>query len=368
MLRTTLLLGVSLTVLLEAPMPAAAQLVEAHKLTASDAAEGDWFGHSVGVSGNTAIVGAYRDDDDGNVSGSAYLFDVTTGEEYPFKLTASDASAGDRFGYSVAVSGNIAIVGAYYDSIPGVSLSGSAYLFDVSTGAQLHKLTASDAARYDYLGKWVAISGNTAIVAAAGESAVGTDGAAYLFDVTTGNQLHKLIPSDAADNGLFGASVAISGNTAIVGASRHADPAIGTHGAAYLFDVTTGEEYPFKLTTSDATMEDYFGNSVAISGNTAVVAAFENDDAGIDSGSAFLFDVTTGNQLHKLTASDAAAEDFFGKDVAISGNTIIVGAYWDDDTAIESGSAYIFVPEPSGFILLTMGAVGLLAYGRRRWK
>ncbi len=132
------------------------------KITAADAAADDWFGRSVAISGNTALVGARRDDDGGSDSGSAYLFDVNTGSQLA-KLTASDAAEGDRFGFSVAISGNTALVGARRDDDGGFD-SGSAYLFDVTTGNQIAKLTADDAEAEDWLGSSVAINGNTALV------------------------------------------------------------------------------------------------------------------------------------------------------------------------------------------------------------
>jgi len=294
------------------------------KITADDGAEEDWFGISVAISGNTAIVGAYWDDDGGNNSGSAYLFDVTTGKQL-IKLIADDAAEEDEFGRRVAISGKTAIVGANGDDAG--RFSGSAYLFDVTTGKQLAKLTATDAAAYDSFGVSVAISGNTAIIGANGDD---DGGSAYLFDVTTGKQLAKLTATDAAAGDCFGTSVAISGNTAIIGAW-------GDHGgSAYLFDVTTGEQLA-KLTATDAAAGDCFGGSVAISGNTAIVGAW--GDHGDRSGSAYLFDVTTGKQLAKLTVADTATGDWFGSCVAISGNTAIVGAWGDDD---RSGSSYLF--------------------------
>ena len=102
--------------------------------------------------------------------------------------------------------------------------------------------------------------------------------------------------------------------------------------------MTTGNQL-FKLTATDAAANDRFGNSIAISGNTVIVGAYQDDDGGSQSGSAYVFDVTTGNQLFKLTATDATVSDLFGFSVAISGNTAIVGAYRDDDGATDSGSA-----------------------------
>ena len=333
------------------------------KLTANDATAEEYFGTSVDISGDAAIVGAYWEVNAGSISGSAYLFDVTTGNQL-LKLTASDAAHLDHFGYSVAISGNTAIIGALGDDDAG-SLSGSAYLFDMTTGSQLLKLAANDATAEDYFGVSVAISGNTAIVGASGDDDAGSrSGSAYLFDVTTGNQLFKLTASDAGDAKRFGKSVAISGNTAIVGSHWNSD-AGSKSGSAYLFDVTTGNQL-FKLTASDAAEYDEFGLSVGIWDDMAIVGAGWNDDAGTDSGSAYLFDVTTGNQLTKLTAKDSAEFDYFGYSVDIGGNAAIVGAYRDDDAGSDAGSAYIFVPEPSNFILLATGALGLLACGWRK--
>ncbi len=333
------------------------------KLTATDAAPLEFFGRSVAISGNTAIVGApgYRD------SGSVYVFDVTTGNQLA-KLTVSETKA---FGYSVAISGNTAIVGAFgednYSPRPphflfgdhdSGSHSGSAYLFDISTGSQIAKLTAEDATGTDQFGGHVAISGNTAIVGRLfDDHAGGASGSAYLFDASTGKQLAKLTASDAAASALFGRSVAISGNTAIVGARGDHVGGIAS-GSAYVFDVTSGKQLA-KLTPSDGAKSDLFGHSVAISGNSAIVGANWKDDAGLYSGTAYLFDVATGNQLAKLTAPDAAAFDLFGGSVAISGNTAIVGALGNQD----AGAAYLFeniIPEPSTLLLGVMACLGLL--------
>lgn len=323
--------------------PASAQtLTKDFKFIASDAAEFDQFGSSIAISGNTAIVGTPFDDDAGDGSGSAYLFDTTAGLEL-FKLTATDAAAGDEFGNSVAISGGIAIVGADEDDDAGDG-SGSAYLFDTTTGLQLFKLTANDAAANDAFGHSVAIFGTTAIVGTPFDDDTGSiSGSAYIFDTTTGLQLFKLTASDAAESDSFGYSVAISGTTVIVGARGDNS----STGAAYVFDSTTGLQL-FKLTASDGAFTDNFGGSVAISGTTAIVGARFSDDAGFfsNSGSAHIFDTTTGQQLFKLTASDAEIDDYYGSSVAISSAGIIVGANGDDDAGSGSGSAYVFIRPP----------------------
>jgi hypothetical protein len=304
------------------------------KIVASDGAAADHFGYSVAISGNYIVVGAYLDDDKGTNSGSAYIFD-TSGNQLA-KLVASDGAAGDYFGGAVAISGNYIVVGAYRDGDKG-SGSGSAYIFDTS-GNQLAKLVASDGAAGDFFGGAVAISGNYIVVGAYGDSDKGTNsGSAYIFN-TAGNQLAKLTASDGAMFDYFGYSVAISGNYIVVGAYGDGDKG-SVSGSAYIFN-TAGNQLA-KLTASDGAAGDYFGGAVAISGNYIVVGAYLDDDKGIDSGSAYIFN-TAGNQLAKLVASDGAAGDYFGGAVAISGNYIVVGAYRDGDKGSRSGSAYIF--------------------------
>ena len=240
------------------------------------------------------------------------------------------------------------------------------YLFDVNTGEERFKLTPSDTLRIDvFFGVSVAIRGSTAIVGAYEDDTSGTvSGSAYVFDVATGAQRHKLTATDAAPGDKFGTSVAISGNIAIVGASGD-DDAGSDSGSAYLFNLTTGQQL-HKLTALDAAARDEFGRSAGISGNTAIVGSFGDDHAGERSGSVYLFDVSTGEQRLKLTASDAAAGDWFGHSVGISGNTAIVGAFNDDDAGGNSGSAYVFIPEPTALTLATLALLGFAARRRRR--
>ena len=309
------------------------------KLLPDDGAPFDHFGCSVAISGPTAIVGALDDDDNGTASGSAYLFDTATGRQIA-KLLPNDGAAGDFFGRSVAISGAIAVVGASRDDDNGND-SGSAYLFDTTTGRQIAKLLPDDGAEGDFFGWSVAISGTTAVVGAWVDDDNGaSSGSAYLFDATTGRQLAKLLANDGAAGDSFGLSVAISGATAIVGAYRDDDKGTNS-GSAYLFDTTTGRQIA-KLLADDGASGDQFGRSVAISGTTAIVGAVTDNDNHTGSGSAYLFDTTTGDQIAKVLPDDGAADDFFGYSVAISGDTAIVGAYLDDEDGSTSGSASIF--------------------------
>ena len=286
-------------------------------------------------------MGAWRDDDKGSNSGSAYIFNVTTGTEI-HKLVADDGAASDYFGFSVAIDGNYAIVGSYSDDDNSSNIgsnSGSAYIFNVQTGAELHKLNATDAMGGDYFGQSVAISGNYAIVGAHSDDLTNigdNKGSAYIFNVTTGTEIRKLVADDGADDDTFGVSVAIDGNYAIVGASYDDDKGSAS-GSAYIFNVTTGTQL-HKLIDSNGGVNYRFGGSVAISGNYAIVGSWDDVDD-----SAFIFDVTTGTQLHKLIHSDAGGTNFrFGYRVAISGNYAIIGADLGYNNNVLTGVAYIF--------------------------
>lgn len=316
------------------------------KLTASDGAANDQFGISVAISGDTAIVGA--NGSGATDTGAAYVF-VRSGTVWSLqaKLMASDAAAADDFGWSVAISGDTAIIGADGDDNAGGSNAGSAYVF-VRSGtvwSQQAKLLASDAAANDDLGYAVALDGNTAVVSST-QHAPG--GAAYVFvrNGTVWTQQSRLLASDAAAGDGFGISVGISGDSAIIGAWNNAHAGINFAGAAYVFErtgTTWGQQA--KLIASDATTLQLLGTSVAISGETAMAGAID-DSSGTGTGEAYVF-VRSGCdwvQAEKLLASDAAANDSFGIAVALSGNTATVGAYRDDNAGgTDAGSAYAFL-------------------------
>jgi hypothetical protein len=324
------------------------------KLIASDAAAADLFGSSVAVSGDTAVVGATYDDSPATDAGSAYVFVRSNGAwTEQAKLTASDVAAGDNFGNRVALSGDTAVVGARADDSPATN-AGSAYVFVRSGGTwtEQAKLTASDAAANDQFGVSVAVSGDTAVVGARRDDSPARDaGSAYVFvrsEVTWAEQA-KLTASDAAENDELGTSVAVSGDTVVVGADGDETPAGAAAGSAYVFvrsGVTWAEQA--KLTASDAAAGDFFGTSVAVSGDTAVVGAYFDDSPASDAGSAYVFvrSGLTWAQQAKLTAADAADGadgDNFGTSVAVSGDTAVVGAPIDDSPATHAGSAYVFV-------------------------
>jgi hypothetical protein len=272
-------------------------------------------------------------------------------------LFASDGAGGDNFGLSVAISGDTAVVGACCDDTAAGANAGSAYVFvrsGTSWSEQAH-LFASDAAGGDQFGSSVAISGDTIVVGAIFDATAGGSfggGSAYVFvrSGTSWSEQAHLFASDGAAQDFFGSSVAISGDSIIVGAFID-DTAGGTNaGSTYVF-VRNGTSWSEQahLFASDAAADDHFGVSVAISGDTIVVGASNDTTAGgANAGSAYVFvrSGTNWSEQAHLFASDAAGDDGFGNfdQVAITGDTIVVGADSDNTAAgTEAGSAYVFV-------------------------
>ena len=323
--------------------------VEGPKLLASDGAAGDQFGQSVSISGDVALVGAPEEDN--NSPGKAYVFrwNGSNWVEGP-KLLASDGAAGDNFGQSVSISGDVALVGAEGDDDKG-DWSGSAYVFrrDGNSWGEEQKLIAPDGAAQDGFGGSVSISGDVALVGAYNGDGNSTDsGSAYVFrwDGRSWVEEQELIASDGATDDGFGGSVTISGDVALVGASEEEKdlPDAGS-GMAYVFrwdGNSWGQEQ--KLLASDGAAGDQFGQSVSISGDLALVGA-EQIEFVLGKGKAYIFQWNGSSwvELEKLIASDGAIGDRVGYKVSISGNMALVGASGDDDKGSGSGSAYIFV-------------------------
>lgn len=330
-------------------------------------------GSSVSISGDTAMVGAVGS----NLStGSAYIFYRDEGGPDNWgevvKLTASDGRPGDRFGFG-GLSGDTAIVAAVTDDDAALN-SGAAYIFERNQGGannwgEVTKLTASDAAAGDQFGAaGVAISGDTAIVGAMLSS--GEAGSAYIFERNEGgpnnwSEVAKLTAPGGPDN--FGISTAIWGDTAIVGAYPFTTSGIDS--AAYIYERNQGGPDNWgevtMLTPSDPPT-NAFGWQVAISGDHAVVTAPAD---GVSIGAAYVFARDAGGpdnwgQILKLTPFDGENEDYFGSAVSVFNNTVVVGA-WGDNSA--TGAAYIYrIPEPSSVLLTAIGMLGLLGCGWQR--
>ena len=335
-----LVCSLSIVAVFVTPTRAAAGPDALAKLMASDGGDNDQFGGSVDVCGDTVVIGATWDDDAGYNSGSAYVFvrDCAGAWTQQAKLTAADAAAGDYFGSSVAISGNTVIVGAWDDDDAGRS-SGSAYIFthdECGLWTQQAKLTASDAAEGERFGFTVAIDGDTAVASAQGNSGAGLEaGAVYVFTRDTlgsWTQQAKLVAADGTAYDEFGLETVISGDTMAVGAHLN-DGAADRSGSVYIFtrdDLGTWTQQ-HKLTAWDAEADDYFGSSIALSHDTLMVGAWGVDSDGVVDGSVYVFvreqSGSWGPQA-KLISPDTEDGTRFGTAVAVSGDMAVIGTYY----------------------------------------
>jgi nucleoside-specific outer membrane channel protein Tsx len=332
------------------------------ELTSSDGAANDDFGESVAISGSTIVVGAWFHQVGPNQDqGAAYVF-VEKGGTWTqqAELTASDGAGSDYFGASVAVNSNTVVVGAPYHQVGSSFEQGAAYVFvrEGTTWTQQAELTSSDGAAVDHFGTSVAAESGMVVVGAIGHGSSTEHpgaGAAYVFGGSGGmwNQEAELKASRGKRGDAFGVSVAISETTAVVGAYCHPfTEAEGCGpGAAYVFEESDSKWHQTaELTASDGAANDYFGVSTAVSGPTAVVGAYQHTvGQNYQQGAAYVFALNgkTWSQQAELTASDGTLYDSFGLSVAVSDSTAWVGApnhpYSPSLGSPGPGAAYVFL-------------------------
>jgi hypothetical protein len=372
-------------------------------LKASNAEIGDEFGFSVALDGDTMVVGAHYEDSsaDGDETdnsvdraGAVYVFTrVDSIWSQQALLKASNAGGNDNFGHSVALDGDTLVVGAYREASSAdggetdnlASRTGAAYVFTRadSTWTQQAFLKASNAEVIDYFGYSVAVDGDTVVVGAfnedssadGGESdnSAGNSGAAYVFTRVDSNWTQQafLKASNARGGDSFGRSVALDGDTVVVGAysqdssagGGETDTSAPSAGAAYIFTRvdSTWTQQAF-LKASNAEISDQFGFKVALDGDTVVVSApkedssvdgGETDNSGDDAGAVYVFTRVDSiwTQQAFLKASNAGKDDDFGYSVALDGDTMVVGARYEDSSADGgesdnsarfAGAAYVF--------------------------
>lgn len=339
------------------------------RITASDGFDNDAFGSSISLSGDILVVGAQLDDvGTATDQGSAYVFYRNQGGPDNWgeikHLTASDGVLADEFGKSVTISGDTIIVGANLDNNGAIVDQGSAYIFERNQGGtdnwgETRKLTASDGASGDQFGWAVSLDGDTVIVSADEDDfgASTSQGSAYIFQRDQGGpgnwgQVQKIFASDGAAGDLFGFSVSLDNNTVVVGSLSDDVGAVSGQGSAYVFDRNTGGANNWgqtkKLIALDGALNDFLGRSVCVDGDEIIIGA-DADDIGANNeqGSAYTFERNNGGvenwgQSQKLTGSGGGAGDNFGVGVAVDGTTAIVGAWLDDVSVTNQGSAFVF--------------------------
>jgi hypothetical protein len=323
---------------------------EHSKITANDAASLDNFGHAVAISGNGnfIVISSLFDDDNGDDSGSAYVF-AKQGNDWiqQAKLTALNGATMDWFGQSIDIdqNGNTIIIGAYQTDNNGNN-SGSSYIYtrNGSNWTEVIQLEGSDAIAEDQFGFDVSINDNGNRIAIGTFQTTGT-GKAYVFDNNGGNwtETDILTPSDNPTDAWFGRSLALNGtgDQLIIGASADNNG----QGAAYVFDNTGNWIETQKLQATDAANSDFFGNDVAIDNDKIFVSSYLNDTPfGNNSGSVYEFDNDGSNWIesNNYIPTTLADNDNFGEAIAISGDYLISGNKNDNDNGNLSGSAYIY--------------------------
>ncbi|MCE9609915.1 MAG: hypothetical protein K8R23_06870 [Chthoniobacter sp.] len=314
-------------------------------------AAGPQLGYSVAVDGAYTVVGAPLDDVGGSDSGVVKVFDSTTGALL-FVLPNPSPGFGDRFGWSVGISGTLVVVGAWLDDTGGND-AGSAYVFDLvsaTPAVPVATLNNPIPATSQYFGVSVGISGTRVVVGAYGSDTGAADaGSAYVYDLAGAT---PTLPMATLNNPApvggdqFGWSVAISDTRVVIGAPQD-DTVAADAGSAYVYDLASATPtVPMATLNKPAPAAgDQFGTSVAISGTRVAVGAARDDTGGADSGSAYVYDLvgaTPTVPMAVLNNPSPAASDFFGVSVGIAGSTVVVGGYLDDTGASNAGSAYVY--------------------------
>jgi cysteine-rich repeat protein len=326
------------------------------KLTPPAGVSGGFFGRAVAISGDVVLVGSPSDNEQGSGAGAAHVYRLNAGVwSHEQKLTASDGAAGDLFGWAVTLDGDVALIGAVSDDDKFVD-SGAAYVFRYSAGSwsQEQKLTATDAEWRDWYGASVAIDGDMALVGvwqdddACPQDPACNSGSAHVYRYVNGTWSHeqKLTAADGSAGDWFGLAASLDGNTALVGARLDDDAcplnANCESGSAYVFRRTGGLwSQEQKLTAIDGSQNAAFGSSVSIKANLALVGASGATGNVPWTGAAYLYRHAAGvwTLNHKLTASDGTGGETFGIAVSLSSDEVLVGAEREDK---HTGSAYFF--------------------------
>ncbi len=281
------------------------------------------------IEGNTLVTVAPTHDETDTQSGVGYIIDAATGQEL-HRLIPAGSYRNQFFGDAVDIHNGVIAISAANDSP-----AGAVYLFDAATGEQLRVIVPPDPANQLRFGVGLSLTDDYLLVCASGDNAF--TGSVYVYDLETGDFLRKIRTEDGER--IF-SYIDAEGDTAIVGAPADATKGFSA-GALYVFDIPTGTQLR-KITCDESVAGDLFGISVALEGTTAIVGAYGRDDQGAESGAAYLYDITNGALLAKLLPTDGRADHRFGYDVALAGDTALVGASIDQPAGFLNGVAYTF--------------------------
>ncbi|MCP4136885.1 MAG: hypothetical protein GY754_38295, partial [bacterium] len=330
------------------------------KIVASDGEKDDSFGSSVSISsnGNTFLVGAYGNDEEGSQAGAAYTYKWNGSSWKEEKITGG--VAGENFGKSLSISsdGNSIIIGAYLNSEKGVQ-AGAAYLYKWNGSSWKETNKFYGKARLNYFGRSVSISpdGNSVIIGAYGNNEKGVQaGAAYLYKWSGSSWKETNKFYGEARLNYFGRSVSLSsgGSVAVVGAPGNKVGSF-TSGAAYLYNWDGNSWKATKLIPDDGLSDDYFGNSISITpdGKSAIVGAPGNDGKKNNGGAAYIYkwNGSSWDEKKIMPANAQDNEGFGNSNISISadGNSVVVGATGNSDKGLNAGITYFFELEDSSW-------------------
>jgi hypothetical protein len=319
------------------------------KLTASDSGVVDCFGVRIALQGNTALIGA-DDEISQDDHGAVYVF-TRTGTTWTEqqKLTSPDGDPFDLF-CTPALDGDTALIAAQFDDDMGID-AGALYVFTRTgtTWTQQAKLYASDAMAGEWFGFEVSLDGDTAVTTTYNMwNDTVNPGAAYVFtrSGTTWTQQAKLVGLDTVPGDTFGYDVALDDDTILVGAVNDITEQGDYSGSAYVFTRTgTTWTQEAKLLHSNGTKWDWLGTSVSLEGDTALIGAANEEESGAEgTGAAYVFTRTgtTWTEQQRLIASDHGGQDNFGLPVYLNGNTAFIGAWYQPNLGAHSGTVYVF--------------------------
>lgn len=296
------------------------------------------FGDAVAISGTTAVVAKSGEEIGGVLAaGVVHVYDAAT-RAHLVTMENPAPSNNAHFGESVAISGSLVVVGASQDDPGGLNEAGTAYVFNAANGSLVSTLSHPLPQASNNFGYSVAIDGAVAVVGTFGD----VSESAHIFDALTGALIVSLDDPTPADNDNFGQAVAISGGRVVVGAPWDSTVGVSRGGRAYIHDATSGALIAI-LSPLVPTANEHFGTYVAASGDTILVGAPRSDVGTLDTGAAYLFHAATGMFRTTLANPDPDTGDEFGWKVALSGDTAVVGAHWDDPGGVfNAGTVYSF--------------------------
>jgi hypothetical protein len=304
---------------------------------------GELFGDAVATSGPYVVIGADHERADGfSQAGHAWVYDTKTGTYT--KLTSPNAQTSGHFGFSVAISGSTVLVGAPLETAGGNLGAGNAYTFNAATGALIATFSSPSIESDEAFGWSVAISGSIVVVGAPLETAQGFASAGHAWIFNTANGSHFMLSGDPQTDGEFGSSVAISDSFVVVGAPGETSAGFSFAGNIYTFESTTGDVLT-GFGSPNAQTDGRFGFSVAIRDETELVGApGEEASSNIAAGHAYTFDVISGIEISEYTSPSIESNESFGWSVAINATDILVSATFETASGdANGGHAWMFV-------------------------